>query len=149
MTSQEDCATQYGYATKRWTEESPRFGGMELPKDSKYPRWGEKDGDLLFETKHFSMLARPKHWGHPALWIRPHDPKGQNLYRKFVMEFCENFWTCIEAAGANMPYWRRPGPNKKYIIHIHAARCAGGWGHLQEHGMLDCCARKSCGVIRT
>jgi len=44
-------------------------------------------------------------------------------------------WTYIQAAGASMPYWRIPGPNYKFIIHIHAYRCAGGFMHC---GITDC-----------
>jgi carbonic anhydrase/acetyltransferase-like protein (isoleucine patch superfamily) len=129
MVSQDDAASGHDFATKRWTDVAPKFGGMELPKDSKYPRWGERGDEIVFETKHFSLIANPKNWGIPGAWINPNNIEEQNRYRKYVMEFVENFWTYTEAAGASMPYWRRADENRKYQIHIWASRCAGGWGH--------------------
>jgi len=90
---------------------------------------------VVVETPNYHIIARPKHWGKPPNWIQPDKVKAQNLYRKSVTEYLENFWTYVEAAGASMPYWRRGGPNKKYVIHVHRARAAGGWGHC---GIGDC-----------
>jgi hypothetical protein len=121
---------------KSWKAASPRFNGIESRKDgAKYPRWGWRGDELLFETKHYRIIARPKTWGRPPNWIQPENVEHQDLYRKSVLEFLENFWTYVEAAGASMPYWRRFGPNCKYIIHVHRARAAGGWGHC---GIGDC-----------
>jgi hypothetical protein len=121
---------------QHWTEGSPKLNPIE-PREgkAKYPRWGWRGDTLIFETAHFHLMARPEVWGKPATWIRPNDIEVQNRYRTHIMEYLENFWTCVEAAGASMPYWRRPGENYKYIIHIHQARCAGGWGHC---GIGDC-----------
>ncbi|KPK48248.1 MAG: hypothetical protein AMK72_07340, partial [Planctomycetes bacterium SM23_25] len=121
---------------KLWKAAWPKFNAIESRKeDAKYPRWGWRGDSLVFETSHFHIIARPKVWGMPPNWIRPDDVQRQNLYRKSVLEFVENFWTYVEGAGASMPYWRRPGLNYKYIIHVHRARAAGGWGHC---GIGDC-----------
>jgi len=125
-----------GAGLKHWTEGSPKLHLIQ-PRDgnAKYPRWGWRGDTLIFETAHFHLMARPEHWGRPATWIRPEDTKAQNRYRTHIMEYLENFWTYVEAAGASMPYWRRHGDNYKYVIHIHRSRCAGGWGHC---GIGDC-----------
>ncbi|MHC4200797.1 MAG: DUF6055 domain-containing protein, partial [Planctomycetota bacterium] len=124
---------------KLWKEKAPEFNAEELPKDTQYPRWARSGHNLAFETPHFHLIARPKiwggPWGQPANWVAPDDPERQNLYRKHVMEFVENFWTYVEATGASLPYWRRFGRNYKYVIHIHGSRAAGGWGHC---GIGDC-----------
>jgi len=121
---------------KHWTDGSPKIPHIE-PADgqAKYPRWGWRGDTLVFETPHFHLMARPEVWGKPANWIRPDNVQAQDRYRTHVMEFLENFWTYMEAAGASMPYWRRPGPNCKYLIQIYQSRCAGGWGHC---GIGDC-----------
>ena len=82
-------------------------------KDANYPRWGWRGDTLVFETAHFHVIARPKVWGMPPNWIRPDDVRRQDLHRKSVLEFVENLWTYVEAAGASMPYWRRPGLNHR------------------------------------
>ena len=123
-------------ALKFWKGGYPKFNGLEPARDgAKYPRWGWRGDELIFETRHYHIIARPKTWGRPANWICPEDVERQDLYRKHVLEYLENFWTYVEAAGASMPYWRRFGPNCKYIIHVHRARAAGGWGHC---GIGDC-----------
>jgi len=125
---------------KLWEGPYPKFNGIEFRKEgAKYPRWGRSGYNLVVETPHFYTIARPKcwggPWGQPAYWVRPHEPEKQNLYRKGAMEFMENMWTYVEAAGASMPYWRWPGENYKFIIHIHGNRCAGGSMHC---GITDC-----------
>ena len=130
--SQEDrLGPKVDFAWKSWDGPMPKFNGIEVPKGSKYPRWGIGEGGIstVVETPNFYLIARPKHWGRPAAWVQPNNIEGQNRYRKQIMEYLENFWTYVEAAGASMPYWRRPGANMKYQIHIWRARCAGGWGH--------------------
>jgi len=125
------------FAWNAWDGPMPKFNGLEVPRGSKYPRWGIGEGgvSVVVETPNYHIIARPKHWGKPPNWIQPDKVKAQNLYRKSVTEYLENFWTYVEAAGASMPYWRRGGPNKKYVIHVHRARAAGGWGHC---GIGDC-----------
>jgi len=125
---------------KVWKGAYPKFNGVESRKeDAKYPRWGRSGYNLVFETKHFYIIARPTiwggPWGTPANWIRPHEIRRQNQYRKGVLEFVENFWTYVEASGASMPYWRLPGANYKFVIHVHAHRAAGGSMHC---GIGDC-----------
>ncbi len=121
---------------KPWEAARPKFNGIETPAgEAKYPQWGWHNDELAFETPNSHIIARPEVWGNPANWIRPDNVERQNLYRKDVLEFVENFWTYVEAAGASMPYWRRPGPNYKYVIHVHDHRAAGGWGHC---GIGDC-----------
>ena len=130
--SQEDrLGPEVDFKWKLWEGPMPKFNGIEVPRGSKYPRWGigENGISVVVETPNFYLIARPKHWGKPASWIQPNNIEGQNRYRKSIMEYLENFWTYVEAAGASMPYWRRSGPNKKYQIHIWRSRCAGGWGH--------------------
>lgn len=121
---------------KHWTGGSPKLPDIK-PADGQaaYPRWGWRGDTLIMETPHYHLMARPEVWGRPAQWYNPDDVKAQNRYRTNVMEHLENFWTYVEASGANMPYWRRPGPDCKYVIHIHRSRCAGGWGHC---GIGDC-----------
>ena len=136
--SQEDrVGPKVDFPWKAWDGPMPKFNALESPKGSKYPRWGIGEGgvSVVVETPNYHIIARPKFWGKPPAWIQPNNIKGQNLYRKSVVEYLENFWTYVEAAGASMPYWRRPGPNKKYVIHVHRARAAGGWGHC---GIGDC-----------
>ena len=116
---------------KPWTQGAPRFNAMEPAKDAKYPRWGQKDGTTVFETRHFHIIANIKRLGNPRKWINPKDLKAQNLYRKCVMEFAENLWTYVEAAGASMPYWRLAGDKYKYVVFVkdsgHGG--SGGWMH--------------------
>ena len=136
--SQEDrVGPKVDFPWKAWDGPMPKFNGLETPKGSKYPRWGigEAGVSVVVETPNYHIIARPKYWGKPPAWIQPDNIEGQNLYRKSVVEYLENFWTYVEAAGASMPYWRRGGPNKKYVIHVHRARAAGGWGHC---GIGDC-----------
>jgi len=122
---------------KPWKEASPKFNAIESPKDAKYPRWGEHDGSLVFETKHFHLIAKPKVFGNPGKWINPNDIEAQNRYRKCVLEFAENFWTYVEAAGASMPYWRLDGPNYKYIVLVQGSGYGGGGGWM-HCGVGDC-----------
>jgi len=121
---------------KHWTDGSPRIPDIK-PADGQapYPRWGWRGDTLIMETPHYHLMARPEVWGRPAQWYNPDNVEGQNRYRTHIMEHLENFWTYVEYAGASMPYWRRSGPNCKYVIHIHRSRCAGGWGHC---GIGDC-----------
>jgi len=114
---------------KRLKDIAPKFNGIEPAKDSKYPLWATAPDTIEIESPHFHTIAHPKAWGRPANWVNPDNIQHQNRYRKHVLEFLENFWTYVEAAGASMPYWRRTGPSSKYQIHIWRARCAGGWGH--------------------
>ena len=124
---------------KPWETAPPSFNGIPYKKGAKYPRWGRSGYNLVFETPHFYTIARPTvwggPWGQPAYWVRPDEPEKQNLYRKSAMEFMENMWTYVEAAGASMPYWRWAGGNYKFVIHIHGNRCAGGSMHC---GITDC-----------
>ncbi len=121
-----------------WKGGYPRFKAVESRKeDAKYPRWGERDGTLVFETKHFHIIARPKALGNPRKWINPNDIESQNLYRKCVLEFAENFWTYVEAAGASMPYWRLHGTNYRYVVLVRDSGYGGGGGWM-HCGVGDC-----------
>jgi len=123
---------------KLWTAGYPKFNAIESRReDAKYPRWGERDGSLVFETKHFHIIARPKAFGMPRKWINPNDIEAQNLYRKCVLEFVENFWTYVEASGASMPYWRLPGANYKYVVLVRSSGYGGGGGWM-HCGVGDC-----------
>jgi len=121
------------FPMERWTGASPKFNAMELPKDSKYPRWGRKGYVLGFDTPHFHIIAQPRIWGGPwttpGNWINPDNPERESNYRKNALENVENMWTYVEAAGGSMMYWRSPGPNYKFIIHSHRNRAAGGSMH--------------------
>ncbi len=119
---------------KRLKDISPTFNGIEPAPDAKYPLVGTAPDTIEIETPHFHTIAHPKAWGKPAGWCNDNIQR-RNLWRKHVLEFIENFWTYVEASGASMPYWRRPGENHKYQIHIWRSRCAGGWGHC---GIGDC-----------
>jgi hypothetical protein len=120
---------------KRLTDISPKFNGIEPSQNAKYPIWAEAPDTVEIESPHFYTVAHPKAWGRPASWYNPNNIPGQNRWRKHVLEYLENFWTYVEASGASMPYWRRPGENHKYQVHIWRSRCAGGWGHC---GIGDC-----------
>jgi hypothetical protein len=106
------------FPLKHWKALPVRFNAMPPWKDAnaKYPLWGEKDGRLIFETRNFHLTAATKEGARPAAWVRPNDVKRQDLYRRYVFEYIENFWTYIEAAGHSMPYWHWAGPNRKYVI---------------------------------
>ncbi|MBL7220093.1 MAG: hypothetical protein ISS69_08260 [Phycisphaerae bacterium] len=103
---------------KHWKALPVRFNAMEPWKDAnaKYPLWGEKNGRIIFETRNFHLTAATKGGGRPPAWVRPNDIEGQNRFRRDIFEYIENFWTYVEAAGHSMPFWHRPGPNKKYTI---------------------------------
>ena len=116
---------------RKWTEASPKFNAVSPRKDAKYPIWGKDDETVVFETPHYYIIARPKSFGNPRKWINPKNIEAQNLYRKCVMEFAENFWTYVEAAGASMPFWRLEGENYKYVVHVRDSGHggSGGWMH--------------------
>ena len=133
ITRERDRPSGFGkkMAMKLWTEGAPKFNAIEPPKTGrKYPVWGELKGMLVFETKHFHLIAVPKSFGHPNNWMRPKDPQRQNQYRKCVLEFVENFWTYVEASGASMPYWRLPGKKYRYIIQVRGSGYGGGGGWM-------------------
>ncbi len=121
-----------------WTAARPKFNAVETPKeDAEYPVWGENDDKVVFETKHYHIVARRGTYGKSGKWIRPGDVRQQNLYRKGVMEFAENFWTYVEAAGASMPFWRLEGPNYKYVVLVQNPGYGGGGGWM-HCGVGDC-----------
>jgi hypothetical protein len=123
---------------KHWTDGKPDIPTVK-PRDggAPYPRHGwhpTQEDTYVMQTQHFHLLSRPKHWGVPGGWMNE-DPEIRNRHRTFTMEYLENFWTYLVAAGAQMPYWARDGENYKYMIQIYRSRCAGGWGHC---GIGDC-----------
>jgi len=93
-----------------------------------YGESGHKSGpsSLVLETKHFRFQSAATTEHKTLWWVRPHEPEKQNLYRKGSLEFAENMWTHIEAAGSSMPYWRREGPPRKYAVRIMLT-VSGGW----------------------
>ena len=103
---------------EHWKATPVRFNALPPWKDAnaKYPLWGEKDGQLIFETRNFHLSAATKEGARPPAWIRPDNIERQNHFRRGIFEYIENFWTYVEAAGHSMPYWHHPGPNKKYHI---------------------------------
>ncbi|NQT89261.1 hypothetical protein HQ560_21010, partial [bacterium] len=116
---------------KLWEEALPEFNAIVTPrKDAKYPVWKKSDDRVDFETPHYHMVAVPKRFGDPRKWINPKDIPAQNAYRKCVMEFAENFWTYVEAAGASMPYWRLAGDNYKYVVLVQGSGYGGGGGWM-------------------
>jgi len=121
---------------KLWEAERPKFYAIDAGKDAKYPQWGRNDSTLLFNTPNFHFIAKPNAWGRPQNWMNPDDVKGQNLYRTNVMEFAENMWAYLEAAGGCMPFWRVPGSNYKFIVQVRVGGSAGGWMHC---GIRDGC----------
>jgi len=117
-----------GIALKLWEAARPNFYAIDAGKDAKYPQWGRNDSTLLFNTPNFHFIAKDG-WGHPKNWMNPDDIKSQNLYRTNIMEFAENMWAYLEAAGGRMPFWNVPGPNYKYIVQVRGWGSAGGWNH--------------------
>jgi len=103
---------------KHWKALPVRFNAMPPWKDAnaKYPLWGEKNDRIIFETRNFHLTAATKGGGRPPAWVRPNNIEGQNRFRRDIFEYIENFWTYVEAAGHSMPFWHRPGPNRKYTI---------------------------------
>ena len=135
---------------KLWEAERSKFYAIDAGKDAKYPQWGRRDPTLLFNTQHFHFIAKPSEWGQPKAWVNPDDVKSQNLYRMNVMEFAENMWAYIEAAGGCMPFWRIPGPNYKYIVQVRGWGSAGGWMHCGiRNGCIQALAHEfgmPCGI---
>jgi len=129
--SKEERPVTARFPLKHWKALPVRFNAMEPWKDAnaKYPLWGEKNDRIIFETRNFHLSAGTKGGARPAAWVRPDNIKGQDLYRKGIFEFVENLWTYAEAAGASMPYWRRSGPNRKYVVLVNPSGCAAGDMH--------------------
>ena len=129
--SKEERPVAAEFPLEHWNALPVRFNAMEPLKDAnaRYPLWGEKNDRLIFETRNFHLSAGTKGGAIPAAWIRPNDVTGQDLYRKGIFEFVENLWTYVEASGASMPYWRRTGPNKKYVVLVNPSGCAAGDMH--------------------
>ncbi|MDP6544311.1 MAG: DUF6055 domain-containing protein [Phycisphaerae bacterium] len=99
---------------------------------------------LVLETKHFRFHSDAETKHRTLWWVRPHEPKKQNLYRKASLEFAENMWTHIEASGSSMPYWRRKGPKRKYAVRIMLT-VSGGWA---GGGFGTCSLRDNTGGPR-
>jgi len=81
---------------------------------------------LVLETKHFRFQSEAETEFDTLWWVRPHEPEKQELFRRGSLEFAENMWTYVEAAGTSMPYWRKEGPNYKYVVNVRLA-ISGGW----------------------
>ncbi len=129
--SKEERSVSATFPLEHWKALPVRFNALPPWKDAnaKYPLWAEKDGNVIFETRNFYLVTDPKRYGNPTAWIRPNDIAGQNLFRRDIFEYLENFWTYVEAAGHSMPYWHHPGPNKKYHIIVTSGGSGVGTYH--------------------
>ena len=116
--SKEERPVGADFPLKHWKALPVRFNAMPPWKDAnaRYPLWGEKNDRIIFETRNFHLTAGTKGGARPPAWVRPNDIEGQNRFRRDIFEYIENFWTYVEAAGHSMPFWHRPGPNRKYTI---------------------------------
>ena len=103
----------------------PEFNEIEWRKqDAKYPRRGETEKKIVFETQHFRIVSDKTAKGSGG-WIQPDNIAYQTLRHKNTFEHIENFWTYVQAAGLSMPFWRRAGPKYRYVI---TATAGGGYG---------------------
>ena len=112
MVSQEDHDFIHGIWRKEW-KKIQATTSKEKYKSNSYRR---RPDSLVLETAHFTFVSAPKTQHKTLWWMRPHEPKKQNLYRKGTLEFAENMWAHIEAAGCSLPYWRRTDTYLKYSV---------------------------------
>jgi len=117
MVSQEDHDFIHGI----WREEWKKLQAAQSQDEYETNPYRRKPDSLVLETKHFTFVSAPSTQYRTLWWMRPHEPAKQDLYRRGTLEFAENMWTHIEAAGCSMPYWRRPGPRRKYSVLIRLA----------------------------
>ncbi len=117
MVSQEDRDFIHGIWRKEWKKIQATQSQDEYVSNS----YRRRPNSLVLETKHFTFVSDAKTQYKTLWWMRPHEPEKQNAYRKGTLEFAENMWTHIEASGSSMPYWRRPGPRKKYSVLVRLA----------------------------
>ena len=117
MVSQEDHDFIHGIWRKEWKKIQAAVSPDEYISNS----YRRQDDSLVLETKHFTFVSASKTQYKTLWWMRPHEPEKQDLYRKGTLEFAENMWAHIEAAGCSMPYWRRSDPWRKYSVLIRLA----------------------------
>ena len=117
MVSQEDHDFIHGIWRKEWKKIQATQSQDEYVSNS----YRRRPDSLVLETKHYTFVSAAKTQYKTLWWMRPHEPEKQDAYRKGTLEFAENMWTHIEAAGCSMPYWRRTGPRKKYSVLIRLA----------------------------
>jgi len=122
MVSESDRAFIYKHWEKAFAKLRASVSQDEYPSGSHFDR----PLGLVLETEHFRFQSATETEFDTLWWVRPHEPEKQNLYRKASLEFAENMWTHIEAAGTSMPYWRGKGPKRKYVVNVQLA-VDGGW----------------------
>jgi len=143
MVSDEDHAFIYKIWEKAWPGIQASVSGEKYgPETRRTPTKDKKH--LVLETDHYRFVSDAETKHKTLWWVRPHEPKKQNLYRKASLEFAENMWTHIEASGSSMPYWRRKGPKRKYAVHIMLT-VSGGWA---GGGFGTCSLRDNTGGPR-
>ena len=125
-----------GIPLKVWDEARPKLYAIDAGDDAKFPLFGENEETMLLNTPNFHFITKPNAWGKPQNWMNPDSVEDRNLYRTNVMEFAENMWAYLEAAGGCMPFWRIPGENYKFIVQVRVGGSAGGWMHC---GIRDGC----------
>jgi len=128
MVSQED----HDFIFRIWQKEWKKIQAAQSQEEYVSSTYRVKPDSLILETKHFTFVSDRETPYKTLWWMRPHEPEKQNAYRKGTLEFAENLWTHIEAAGTSMPYWRQTGPWKKYNVLIRLAidggYAGGGFG---------------------
>ncbi len=128
MVSRED----HDFIYKIWEKEWKKLQATQSQEEYVSSTYRVKPDSLILETKHYTFVSDPETQYKTLWWMRPHEPEKQSAYRKGTLEFAENMWTHIEAAGTSMPYWRRTGPWKKYNVLIRLAidggYAGGGYG---------------------
>ena len=97
MVSQEDHDFIHGIWRKEWKKIQAAVSPDEYISNS----YRRQDDSLVLETKHFTFVSASKTQYKTLWWMRPHEPEKQDLYRKGTLEFAENMWAHIEAAGCS------------------------------------------------
>jgi len=122
MVSQAD----HDFVFSIWQKEWKKIQAAQSQDQYVSSKYRVRPDSLILETKHFTFVSAAKTPYKTLWWMRPHEPEKQNAFRKGSLEFAENMWSHIEAAGCSMPYWRRGKPWKKYNVLVRLA-VDGGW----------------------
>jgi len=148
MLSPED----HDFILKKWQEEWPKLTArlskeeyVTNPRDLKtFPP--NHPGYLVLESDHWRFQAGSTTWVDDFYLICPDQPEKQARYRRGTLEFAENLWAYVEAAGARMPYWREFGPKYKFAV-TTGPSIKNGIEYLDpgNGGGYGCCTVYWCG----
>jgi hypothetical protein len=115
MVSQDD----HDFIHTVWQKEWKKLQATQSTDEYAPSKYRVKPDSLVLETKHYTFVSAPGTQHKSLWWMRPHELEKQNIFRQGTMEFAENLWTHVEAAGTSMPCWRRKDPWKKYNVLIN------------------------------